>query len=351
MQLSRSFGRVLIAAALGFSAACHDATEQPVPHTAPPFDARYAQTKFEPIAVVLDQPIFQSFDGAMSFFERFFRSGITLTGLGSPLSGSPIVMRAANRLAAAAQIRADAIPNDDKGKTFVYDATARTYVVDATATGAPANGVRFVLYTWDEGNGPALPPARIGFVDIFAADGDTDSPQLTELVIIRDAPRLVAADVLVRHRADPNANVFGIEGSATDGITEDLITLVGSETGEPGQHVLVYHSTVSSSPETVSATELLTYNQAAATQGGRLQLAYEGHTLTLDSQAASVSTAEVSYDGNLYARIVAAATPQEQTRFLKPDGTPLATQDAADLNNLLLRVVSSNFFWINLSFP
>ncbi|HKW08788.1 MAG TPA: hypothetical protein VJO33_00325 [Gemmatimonadaceae bacterium] len=349
MHLTRSFGRVLIAAAFGLSTACHDGTEPNTPHPAPAFDARHAMSKFEPIAVVLDQPIIRSFDGTMSFFETFFRSGITLSGTLTPAAAAPLVMRVTNRLAPAVQIRADAIPNEDKGKTFVYDPNSRTYVVDANATGAPANGIRFVLYTLSEGNGPSLPLARLGYVDIAPSDEGAD---LTELVIVRDAPRLVVADLLVRHRADPNANVFGIDGSATDGITEDLITLVGSETGDAGQHHLVFHSTFSSSPPLVSATEELTSDQGSATEGGGLHLSYEGHTLSLLSQAqATSSTAEVSYDGNLYARIVAAASPEDQTRFLKPDGTPLSPQDAGDLNNLLLRVVSSNFFWINLAFP
>lgn len=350
MKLIRSFGRVLIAAAVALSAACHDATEPPsLP--APAFDARHAMTEFEPIAVVLDQPIIQSFDGAMSFYETFFRSGIALSGTFTAPSGAPLVMRATRRLAPAVQIRANAIPNEDKGKTFVFDPNSRTYVVDATATGAPANGVRFVLYTWDEGNGPSLPLARIGFVDIFPAEGAAGAAELTELVIIRDAPRLVVADIVVMHRTDGGVNTFGVEGSATDGITEDLITLDGSESGGPGQQHLVYNSTFSSSPPAVSATEQLVYDQGTATQSGSALLAYEGHTLSLKSGQGAVLTAEVSYDGNLYARIVAPATPEDQTRFLKPDGTPLAPQDAGDLNNLLLRVVSSNFFWINLAFP
>ena len=235
-----------------------------------------------------------------------------------------------------------------KGKTFVWNVDTRTYVVDATATGAPANGVRFILYNWEVLNGPTIPLNRIGYIDIFPAEGTAAGQELTELFVVRDVPRLPVVDFVVQHSTTAGINNFGIEGSATDGFTVDIIELAGTESGAAGQHHLVYNTTLSSSPPAVSAIEQLTSDQATATQGGRLELSYEGHKLSDESVA---SGAEVKFDGSLYARVIFPPTIDDQTQYLRADGTSLSQQEIADLNAVLYRTVVANFFWIALAWP
>lgn len=344
MQITRPFHRVLVSAALGFSAACHDSTS-PMPAVA--FDARHALQRIDPLAAVLDQPIFRSFQGALSSFETFFRSTPQAVVIAVPSRGA-FDLHLTRSFVPAAQIRASAIPDGVKGKTFVFDETSRTYVLDPTATGAPASGVRFILYTWDALNGPASPLQRIGRVDIFPAEGPGNGSELTEVVVFRETPFLVAADFITMHRTTGEVNTFGIEGSATDGFTVDVVDLNGTESGATGQHRLVYNTTLSSSPPGTSAVEQITSDQATASQSGRLELSYEGHKLTDESVS---SGAEVKFDGNLYARVLFAATVDDQTQYLKPDGTPLSQQEVADLNAVLERAIVANFFWISLAFP
>src|SRR5262245_47523409 len=182
MRITRHFGGALLCAALTLAAACHD--QSTAPHNPGTFDAAQALTKVQPVTAVVDQSIMHSFDRALTYFEQFLRSTPSLT-LGSAGTPAGLGLRLSQTLAPAADLRADAIPDDDKGKTFVYDVAANTYVPDPTATGAPASGVRYVLYAWVEGQqAPPLPLTRIGYVDIApVGPGTSTGPQLTEALV------------------------------------------------------------------------------------------------------------------------------------------------------------------------
>jgi hypothetical protein len=159
---SRLSRRIMVmSAAVLLATGCHESTAIVVPPAAP-FDARHALARVDPLAGVFDQPIFKSFQASLSFFESYFRSP-------------------------PGAVNASKIPDGVRGKTFVYDVTSASYVIDASATGAPANGVRYVLYDWVPGTGaPALPLTRIGHTEITPLT-ETDG-QSTETVLFRDQP-------------------------------------------------------------------------------------------------------------------------------------------------------------------
>jgi hypothetical protein len=52
------------------------------------------------------------------------------------------------------------------GKTFVYHADTKKYEVDRARTGAPANGVRFILYQVGEDGVPVEPLTETGYSDL-----------------------------------------------------------------------------------------------------------------------------------------------------------------------------------------
>jgi hypothetical protein len=166
--------------------------------------------------------------------------------------------------------------------------------------------------------------------------------------MFRDAPFLPVADLVVMHSTTGNVSNFGIEGSVTDGFTVDLIDLSGSQSGAAGHHQLAYNTTLSSSPPGVSANEQLTSDQATAEEGGKLTISYEGHTFTDQSAR---SGAEVRFDGDLYAKVLFPASPNDPTRYLRADGTALSPQEITDLNALIDRAVVANFFFIALAWP
>lgn len=68
------------------------------------------------------------------------------------------------------------------GRTFVYSAARDEYVVDPARTGAPANGVRFILYAVD-GNGRPNPSQEIGSADLLD-EGSTGNATIVLHLIV-----------------------------------------------------------------------------------------------------------------------------------------------------------------------
>ena len=307
---------IALAAAVTLSAACHDSISgEPMPVS---FDAVHARARVEPLAKIFDQPIFTSFQGALSHFEPYFRS-----------DGS--------------------FPADVKGKTFVFDAASQSYLIDPAAGGVPAGNVRFALYAWDGGNGrPATPLTRVGHVDLAEVSTGATAPRQVELLVVRESPFLPVADFVVMHNVVNGVSAFGIEGSATDGFTVGIVELDGSQSGAAGQHHLVYNVSLSTSPAGVNAAEQLVYDQPTASQTGSLALSYDGHTF---SNVSVASGAELKFDGKVYARVLLPTNPQEPLRYLRPDGTSLTPDEITNVSALLNRTVATNFFWVNLAWP
>ena len=315
MHLNSSFRR-LVVASMTLLAACHDSTSPAPPVIS--FDAAHARARVEPLAKIFDLPIFTSFQGAMSAFEPYFRSG-----------GS--------------------IPENLKGKTFVYDVASQTYVIDPTAGGVPAGEVRFVLYAWDSGSArPATPLTRAGHVDLAELSTGATAPRQVEIFVARESPFTGVADFVVTHNVVNGISQFGIEGSATDGFTVGIVELEGSQSGAPGAHHLVYNVNFTTSPTDVTATEQLIYDQPTASQGGNLALSYDGHTFSDQSVSGG---SELKYDGSLYAQVLFPTNSQQQTRYLRPDGSSLTANEITNVQALLERVTVANFFWINLAWP
>jgi hypothetical protein len=349
MRLARSFIPAFLIASGSIAACTNDGSS-----TAPSpvaFDAPHALARIEPIAVIFDQPILSAFDAEEGFFETFFRSALAASVTGArrpPADALGFQLGVTRSLTALGQrLTASAIPVDEKGKTFVWNADTRTFVADPAVAGAPADGVRFILYAWGL-NAPSLPLTRLGYVDIAPPEGADASAEQAEILIERDVPRTFVGDFVVTHHTYADVNSFSIDGSATDARTVALIALDGTETGAAGQHHLVFNSDLSSSPAGVSAVEQLTSDQATASQSGRLELDYEGHRFTAESVATG---SELKFDGSLYARVIFPLTTNDQTQYLRPDGTRLSDQEVADVNALLNRAVVANFFWINLAWP
>lgn len=69
------------------------------------------------------------------------------------------------------------------GKTFVYDASKRTYVPDAARTGAPPNGVRFILYE-TAANGDPIPGREVGYANLTDERSASPSTAGIRLVVV-----------------------------------------------------------------------------------------------------------------------------------------------------------------------
>jgi hypothetical protein len=341
---------VAFAAALVTAAACGEsmntAPEKPSLQTEP-FDAAHALASFEPLAAVFDQNIFDSFDGVGSVFESFYRSNPSIVDdLGPAFAGSST--RVMRRLTSLAGIRASDVPIGARGATYVYDLQTKLYVADPNATGAPANGARFILYAWDApSHGPALPLTHVGYVDLVDVNQSTVPQELTRITIVRDGAGPTASFV-IGHIPGMDASAFGINGSASDDKTSVEIGVSGADTVVSGRHQLIINSTLSSSSLGVTAHERITFNRTTAETDGKLELTYANHTFTDENVGTGL---EMKFDGRLYATVVFPTTPEEALRYLKTDGSPLSGREVEDLTALLNRVVSTEFLWVELAWP
>lgn len=223
-------------------------------------------------------------------------------------------------------------PDSVLGKTFVWDTAAHGYA-PSTATGAPANGVRFVLYVLDLTTFlPAIPLTVDGDVDL--TDQSTSTASVLGVTVLGPpgpAPVTYAAYTISVPSGLPSN--MALAGFLTDGTTRlDLTaTLNAGATSFTAQTTvdvaaLAVHITetasVSGTASVVIATDL------AVTSGG--QTVRANGSVTIDSATASLSGSDsVTVDGRPFATITV------QNTGLGYDGAPGVTLTAADKAALL----------------
>lgn len=117
---------------------------------------------------------------------------------------------------------AAAIPVTLLGKTFEWDVTTDEYV-ETARTGAPANGVRFVLYAVDgETFAPAEPLVERGFVEItHSASGATQ----TGVLAVKTVGGVTVLQYTVTATEVQSAVVYSIEGFAGTGPNQVTFSL------------------------------------------------------------------------------------------------------------------------------
>ncbi len=116
------------------------------------------------------------------------------------------------------------------GKTFVYDAGEDDYVVDPTRTGAPTDGVRFILYKTDSSGNP-IAGMEIGHADLIDEGASTtDQVALRLLVVANDrtiANYTIRVDTLDE---DGTISIGGFLQNNTDRLDFDMV-VTGSDEG------------------------------------------------------------------------------------------------------------------------
>jgi hypothetical protein len=129
------------------------------------------------------------------------------------------------------------------GKTFVWDTTAKGYVA-SDQPGAPANGVRFVIYAVNDyvlGGSllvqPSLPLTPLGYVDLTDRSAGSTSVLGITLVGTEAAEPVTYADYTLSGPPDPVAATLTIAGYVTDGTTRlDLTSALTETLGALGLH-------------------------------------------------------------------------------------------------------------------
>jgi hypothetical protein len=86
---------------------------------------------------------------------------------------------------AVAPARAPLISQGRRGSTFVYDPELGEYVIDPDRTGAPADGVRFVVYE-ETRDGRPDPAREVGWADLIDEGDDSAEDVALRLVVVMD---------------------------------------------------------------------------------------------------------------------------------------------------------------------
>ncbi|MFN0177800.1 MAG: hypothetical protein ACKVZ0_03305 [Gemmatimonadales bacterium] len=157
--MKRINGSWVLVAGVLMSAACSDGTGPGTDQSA--FDARKVREGLTAIEQVSSNPVLTSFralsgeiptaaSGNGPAASRLVGVVRDIAGMVAPTGGPSLI---------------PVIRSSIRGKTMVYDATANKYVVAEGRTGAPANGVRFILY--EELEGRPNPAKEIGYSDLI----------------------------------------------------------------------------------------------------------------------------------------------------------------------------------------
>src|SRR5207245_6939396 len=198
-------------------------------------------------------------------------------------------------------------PDSVLGKTFVWDTAAHRYAA-SSETGAPANGVRFVLYVLDPLSFmPAIPLTVDGEVD-FTDQSTTSASVLGVTVLGPPGPAPVTyAAYTISVPAGPSPSTMSLAGFLSDGTTRlDLTATLNA-----GANSLTTQTTVDVAALAVHITETASVagtasvglaNDLSVTSGG--QTVRANGSVTIDTATAALSGSNsVTVDGRAFATI------------------------------------------------
>ena len=231
LQFAKHSLVTLAAAALALSG-CGSESAAPIV----PFNPTGASADFDAVNTTFSSPVFTSFstlsvlfDAALGGTPLVSASAAALDVHGGGTAGELQVAaaRSAERIARIVPRPAGtgfsglsaAISSQFLGKTFVY--SGGTYVVSAE-TGAPANGVRFILYALDPVTLlPAEPLNPTGYVDLM--DLSSGSTAAARVVVVSGTTTYL--DYRVSATSTISSGQVTVSGFITDGTTRATFSL------------------------------------------------------------------------------------------------------------------------------
>lgn len=210
--------------ALAAAACSSDSTTAP-PNRQNQFDAAKVSANVATIERVAATPIIDAWAHLADFLGSTAR---TSPGL-APQNGATRLITTIRRLASTTGadrgvFLVPVIRTGVLGTTYVYDATTQQYVADPNRNGAPANGVRFVLYE-TAANGAIMPATEIGHADLIDEKAaSTSSAGLRFEVVSGTTTVLDYAFEIGGSFVSPTIDITGYISDGTDRVNFDLAT-------------------------------------------------------------------------------------------------------------------------------
>lgn len=172
--------------------------------------------------------------GSRELLAGALRAGRDRDGLTMARS-KQIAMATAERLmtAAAADVvlASPVLRLESLGKTYVYDATLQRYVVAPERTGAPENGVRFVLYAVNPVTHEPIVATEIGYADLIDDGAARPTGLGLRLIVVSEGETYL--DYRVAIDGSANAGSLAVTGFLTDGTTRLDFNIEASGTVGP----------------------------------------------------------------------------------------------------------------------
>jgi hypothetical protein len=129
---------------------------------------------------------------------------------------SSLVRDVAERLRqAVTSTEAKVIPASALGTTYVFDPQTHGYVADPSRTGAPANGVRYILYAVNPFTHEPVVSSEIGHADL--TDEGDDAPNTAALRLVAVSNGVTFVDYRVSLAGENGSGELAVEGTFYDG--------------------------------------------------------------------------------------------------------------------------------------
>ena len=225
------------------------------------------------------------------------------------------------------------ISDTHRGATFVYDPGADEYVVDPERSGAPATGVRFVLYEVDEAGIPIL-EEEIGFADLVDEGDDSAEDVALRLTVV--AHERTALDYRTTVDIGVGWGEITVSGFLQDhdGVRLDFDIEARGEQATSGNTLdIAFELGVESRGFSISGSASGVEDGAAGAGDVRLTVAHRRHVIELDvSGTGGVLDGSIFVDGDLFATVSGDA---DDPTILSADGDPLTFAEAVVLHRVL----------------
>ena len=301
----------------------------------------------EDIAAVHDafaSPAFASFSTFSLYFDAALGTSPVISGSAEAFNFRrttkagefrAAATRNARRVAALMQGRVQSslsastatIPVEVAGKTFEYNGTE---YVSTDRTGAPSNGVRFIIYAVNPVTlEPALPLQEVGYVQLTDLSGSTTQAARV-LVVSGDITYL---DYTVTAMATTAGGLITVAGYVTDGATRANVNL-RSTVNQTAGLTMLYSIDVPQRDVSIDLTMSTTgLDPETATFGIDLGMSGPNGTVSMSGQfTATGGTIVVRVNGDVFANITSEG-PGEPI-ITGADGQPLTAEDQATFQNI-----------------
>ncbi len=239
----RRWWRLLPLTVVLVTAACDSTTAPDAPTT---LDTREALKDYQTLQSIFASDGWASFTALGGRSPLSTRAGVaaisTLGTLGDVRDGSGRrfavslmrelgAPRAPRSIAAVSS--ADPIVSDTiRGHTFTYNAATDQYAVDPTRTGAPADGVRFILYAVDATDRP-IPDQEIGYADLTDESPLGVGDVALRLVAVKNGATILNYRTGVTFQ--DGAGQINVDGYVVDGTDRLDFTISANGTDDGGQ--------------------------------------------------------------------------------------------------------------------